>query len=113
MGLRVEVDEADAFALLQSLGYEAWPDVLIADVALPDEDGYSLMRRVRALEQQNQASLAARMPAIALGAEDTTRAVMSGFQTQLSKPVRDEELIFAVAHLARPAHNHSPNLQED
>ena len=114
-GAQVQVlgSAADAFTLLQSLGYEAWPDVLIADVALPDEDGYSLMRRVRALEQQNQASLAARMPAIALGAEDTTCAVMSGFQTQLSKPVRDEELIFAVAHLARPAHNHSPNLQED
>jgi ATP-binding cassette subfamily B protein len=115
-GARVAVQgsAADAFAALQSLSYDVWPDVLIADVALPDEDGYSLMRRVRALEQQRQAALAARMPAIALGSDsDTTRAVMSGFQIQLTKPVRDKDLISAVAHLARPAHVYSVNMRKD
>jgi ATP-binding cassette, subfamily B, bacterial len=111
--VQVQGSAAAAFAMLQLLDYEAWPDVLIADVALPDEDGYSLMRRVRALEQKHHTSLAARMPAIALGSEDAMRAVMSGFQIQLSKPVRDEELISAVALLARPAPVYSANLQED
>ncbi|HJQ64252.1 MAG TPA: ATP-binding cassette domain-containing protein [Burkholderiales bacterium] len=92
---------ADALRALESLNYPEWPDVLISDIALPDEDGYSVIRQVRALEEMRHTELAARIPAIALGAdEDTTRALLAGFQMQLGKPVKPGELLSAVRHLA-------------
>ncbi|MFL6214225.1 MAG: ATP-binding protein [Blastocatellia bacterium] len=79
----------------------AWrPDVLISDIAMPEEDGYSLIRKVRALpvEQGGQT------PALALTAyargEDRARALDAGFQIYLAKPVEAADLLAAVASLA-------------
>jgi signal transduction histidine kinase/CheY-like chemotaxis protein len=79
----------------------AWrPDVLVSDIAMPVEDGYSLIRKVRALpvEQGGQT------PALALTAyargEDRARALAAGFQMYLAKPVETAELLNAVARLA-------------
>jgi signal transduction histidine kinase/ActR/RegA family two-component response regulator len=73
-------------------------DVIVSDIAMPDEDGYWLMHRVRALPGQ-----AARTPAIALTAlartEDRTRAIESGFQLHLAKPVPLGELQASLAAL--------------
>jgi ATP-binding cassette subfamily B protein len=91
---------ADAVHALESSNYAEWPDVLISDIALPDEDGYSLIRQVRAIEERRGTELARRVPAIALASgEDRTRALLAGFQLQLGKPVRPEELATAVSHL--------------
>ena len=49
---------ADALRALESLNYPEWPDVLISDIALPDEDGYSVIRQVRALEEMRHTELA-------------------------------------------------------
>jgi CheY-like chemotaxis protein len=77
----------------------AMPDVLISDIALPGEDGYALIRRVRALEGSAGVSL----PAIALtacaGPEDRRRAKHEGFQVHLAKPVEPDELLELVATL--------------
>ncbi|MGH7321164.1 MAG: hybrid sensor histidine kinase/response regulator, partial [Candidatus Rokuibacteriota bacterium] len=75
------------------------PQVLVADLGMPDVDGFELLRRVRALGQAR----GGRMPAMALTAlarsEDRTRALRAGFQVHVSKPVEPSELIAAVASL--------------
>ena len=64
------------------------PDVLLCDVAMPDEDGYSLIRRVRALEPAE----GGRTPAIAVTAlatrADRKRALEAGFQLHVAKPTK-------------------------
>ena len=73
-------------------------DVLLADVAMPGEDGYSLMRRVRATP-----SRAATVPAAALTAyareQDRQVALQAGFQMHLTKPIDAHSLVAAVASL--------------
>ena len=92
---------ADALRALESFNEPEWPDLLISDIALPDEDGYSVIRQVRALEETRQTGLSARTPAIALGTEeDSTRALLAGYQMQLSKPVNPQALLKAVRLLA-------------
>jgi PAS domain S-box-containing protein len=76
------------------------PDVLVSDIGMPGEDGYSLIRRVRALGPERGGGV----PAVALTAyaraEDRVRAVRAGFQTHVVKPVEPAELITMVASLA-------------
>jgi len=78
------------------------PDLLIADIGMPDEDGYSLMRSVRALESDRTG----RVPAIALTAharaEDIDRAFASGFQVHVAKPVNASDLLSMIATLVHP-----------
>ena len=78
------------------------PDVLVCDVGMPGEDGYSLIRRLRTLEAEQQESA---LPALALSAyarsEDRTKAIRSGFQNHLAKPVDPAELMAVVSSLAR------------
>jgi len=77
------------------------PDVLVSDIGMPDEDGYSLIRRVRALDQARDRVV----PALALTAyaksEDRIRLLESGFQMHVPKPVHPADLIAAVANLAK------------
>ncbi|HET9532120.1 MAG TPA: ATP-binding protein [Blastocatellia bacterium] len=76
------------------------PDLLLSDIEMPGEDGYSLIRKVRLLGGDVSA-----VPAVALTAhtrvEDRTRALSSGFQSHLAKPVNPGELIAVIARLAR------------
>lgn len=76
------------------------PDVLISDIGMPNEDGYTLLAKVRELE----AKRGGQIPALALTAyarqEDCSEALLSGFQKHLSKPFDTNELILAVAKLA-------------
>ncbi len=121
-GLRVLVvdDERDArdllTAVLQQHGAEATaaasarealeaiaqapPDVLVADIAMPDEDGYLLLEQVRALPPER----GGRIPAIAVTAyaraEDTRRALAAGFQVHLAKPLDPAVLALTVAQVA-------------
>jgi PAS domain S-box-containing protein len=79
---------------------EVWrPDVLIADIQMPDIDGYRLIGMVRALEGESRD-----VPAIALtayvGREGGWRSIRAGFQRHLSKPVNPKELADVVAALA-------------
>jgi PAS domain S-box-containing protein len=79
------------------------PHVLISDIGMPDEDGYSLIRRVRALSAEEGSQVGA----IALTAfarpEDRMGSMRAGFQMHLAKPVEAAELIAMVARLGRSA----------
>jgi CheY-like chemotaxis protein len=79
---------------------EALPDVLVSDIGMPGEDGYELIRRVRALP----AEAGGRLPALAVSAyateEHRKRVIKNGFQRHLEKPVAAAELISEVAILA-------------
>jgi PAS domain S-box-containing protein len=76
------------------------PDVLVSDIGMPGEDGYSLIQRIRALPRER----GGQTPALALTAfarsEDSRRAVDAGYQMHLAKPARASDVIGAVAALA-------------
>jgi CheY-like chemotaxis protein len=77
------------------------PDVLVSDIAMPDEDGYGLIRRIRSLEDQSSSVI----PAVAITAyakeEDRHKALSSGYQIYLAKPIELTELVSVVARAAR------------
>jgi CheY-like chemotaxis protein len=77
------------------------PDVLVSDIEMPGEDGYSLIRKVRA----NESSSGTRMPAVALTAharvDDRMRALSAGYDAHVAKPVEPAELVMVIASLAR------------
>jgi len=121
-GLRVLVvdDEADARQVISNLiartgaevrtcesarkaleVLEDWhPDVLMSDIAMPEEDGFSLIKKVRALPAEK----GGRIPAAAVTAyareEDRMRALAAGYQMHIAKPVSSVQLISMIAHLA-------------
>ncbi len=73
------------------------PDVVVSDIAMPGEDGYQLIRKIRAMDFDHRKPL----PAVAITAyakdEDRQKALSSGFQGFLAKPVELSEFITAVA----------------
>jgi len=92
-------DCASAAEALQVL--DEWrPDVVVFDIGMPDEDGYELMRKVRALSPERGGLV----PAVALTAyaraEDARRALEAGYQAHVPKPVDPDELATLVASLA-------------
>jgi CheY-like chemotaxis protein/anti-sigma regulatory factor (Ser/Thr protein kinase) len=99
MGAHVERarSAAEALAKLQ----DSPPHVLISDIGMPIEDGYSFLRRLRALPPERGGDT----PAIALTAyarpEDIRKAEEAGFQLHVVKPVRLEHLIEAVKSCVR------------
>jgi CheY-like chemotaxis protein len=92
------VDSArEAFAALEHFK----PHLLISDIGMPEEDGYSLMRRIRNLPSEAGGTI----PAIALTAyareEDRRKALETGFQKHLAKPVKPEDLVAVVCEFAK------------
>ncbi|MFH7026504.1 MAG: PAS domain S-box protein [Heteroscytonema crispum UTEX LB 1556] len=79
---------------------ELQPNVLVSDIGMPEEDGYTLIRKIRALDI-NQGG---QIPAVALTAyaadEDRAKALLAGFQLHVSKPVNPIELATLVANLS-------------
>ncbi|HEX8409111.1 MAG TPA: ATP-binding protein [Thermoanaerobaculia bacterium] len=78
---------------------EAQPDVVVCDLAMPEQDGFAFVRAVRALPAESNA-----VPIVALTAfgrpEDRTHALASGFNAYLKKPVDPEELATTVRRLS-------------
>ncbi|WP_437610875.1 ATP-binding protein [Sorangium sp. So ce834] len=76
------------------------PDVILSDLGMPGEDGYSLIRRLRAQSPEH----GGRIPAAALtayaSAQDRTRALLAGFQSHVPKPIEASELAAVIANLA-------------
>lgn len=75
------------------------PHILVSDIAMPEEDGLSLMRRIRALPRER----GGRIPAIALTAhsmvQDRLQSLRAGFQSHVPKPVVPEELVEVVTSI--------------
>jgi ATP-binding cassette subfamily B protein len=102
-GARVQLASsgADAMEWLIRTKTSEWPQLLLCDIVLADEEGYEVLRRIRELEHSIMAS--ATMPAIALTGyaetEDRVRAQQAGFQAHLTKPVLPEKLIAEIGSL--------------
>ena len=77
-------------------------DVLICDIGMPDVDGYSLMRRIRALDDGQKSEVAAVALTAYARLEDRTEAMSAGFQNHLPKPVEPAEFLAVVHSLANP-----------
>jgi CheY-like chemotaxis protein len=82
--------------------YESFnPAVVISDIGMPRQDGYYLIREIRARDGKS----GRRVPAVALTAfartEDRNKALAEGFQEHLSKPIEPMELVNTVARIAR------------
>ncbi|MGA9379579.1 MAG: response regulator, partial [Phormidium sp.] len=79
------------------------PDVLVSDLGMPGEDGYTLIRKIRELEASGGVTICA--VAIALSAfardEDRRQAIQAGFQMHVPKPVEPENLAKVVATLVK------------
>ena len=77
------------------------PHVLLCDIGMPEQDGYSLIRQIRELPAEQGGTIpAAALTAYARG-EDRRKALRSGFQMHLAKPVQLHDLTTVVASLAR------------
>ena len=97
LGVRVQAFASGEEALrwLEAQPTAQWPQLLMCDVALGEEDGNEVLRRVRRLEAQRQLTLDQRMPAVALGdGHEQLLSQLAGFQAVLVKPV-DEMLLSA------------------
>ena len=90
---------ASAREALGALAHQR-PDILVSDIGMPEEDGYSLIEKVRVLDARH----GGRIPAVALTAyaapEDRRRALDAGYELHMPKPVTPEELVTAVANLS-------------
>ncbi len=99
MGARVRMAGSSAEAMTAVLEHR--PKVLLCDIAMPGEDGYTFIRRVRALEGDGRGE----MPALALTAlaadGDAQRSLAAGFQMHLTKPIDMARLSEAVLALAQ------------
>ena len=92
---------AEAYALITETPPQTLPDVIVTDIGMPGEDGYSMMRRVREWERERGAYI----PAVALTAygrsDDRMRAFRAGFQMHVAKPVEPAELAAVITSLIR------------
>jgi PAS domain S-box-containing protein len=90
-------------AINQDSGHE--PEVIVCDIAMPGEDGYATLRRIRKWEATRPPGGRARRPAVALSAftqrEDRLKALAEGFQMHLTKPVAPVELATVISSVAR------------
>ena len=76
------------------------PDILISDLGMPDEDGYSLISKIRALPSERGGQIPAAALTAYARAEDRMRVLRSGFQFHLPKPVDSAELVTVIASLS-------------
>jgi len=94
--VKTTASAVEALTMLESFQ----PDVLVSDLAMVELDGYDLMQRIRALP----AAAGGQISAIALTAyaqvEDQQRAIASGYQTHLAKPIDIKQLVGTIANLA-------------
>jgi signal transduction histidine kinase/ActR/RegA family two-component response regulator len=75
------------------------PDVLLSDIEMPDEDGYSLIRRVRSLPGERGGLVPAAALTAYASAQDRAKALAAGFDVHVPKPIQPAELVAVVASL--------------
>jgi signal transduction histidine kinase/CheY-like chemotaxis protein len=94
-GSDVRCSDSAANAMLE---FSDWtPDLLVSDIGMPNEDGYSFIRKVRNLDS----NYARQIPAVALTAyatdEDRLQALSAGFQMHVPKPIEPESFVASIA----------------
>jgi PAS domain S-box-containing protein len=75
------------------------PDVLVSDIGMPQEDGYSLIRKVRSLPPEQGGNIPSAALTAYTGVEDRIKAIQAGFHLHLPKPIEPTELAIVVAGL--------------
>ncbi|MBH8562074.1 PAS domain S-box protein [Nostoc sp. CENA67] len=75
------------------------PDILVCDIAMPEMDGYTLIRQIRTWPKEQGGQIKAIALTAHAGESDQKQALAAGFQKHLSKPIDPEELIEAIASL--------------
>jgi signal transduction histidine kinase/CheY-like chemotaxis protein len=104
-GARVKAvsSSAEAIASLLDTPRALMPHVIVSDLGMPAQDGYQLIRQIRAIDSE-----LGRIPAVAVTgyatADDVQRALTAGFQLHISKPMDPAAFVAAVADLARVDH---------
>ncbi len=98
---QAEVRAAESAIAALEIMDEWRPDVLVADIGMPQVDGYELISQVRARSQRNGGDV----PAVALTAyartRDRLRVLSSGYQMHVPKPIQPDELIMVIASLVK------------
>ncbi|BAY12548.1 hybrid sensor histidine kinase/response regulator [Calothrix sp. NIES-2098] len=89
---------SSAKEVLQRLNQKV-PDILLADIGMPQMDGYTLLREIRALPTQQGGEIKAIALTAYAGEINRQQALQAGFQNYLSKPVDPEELVEAIAQV--------------
>lgn len=84
--------------------FESWqPDILLSDISMPGEDGYSLINKIRTSGAAEKANI----PAVALTAlarpEDSEKALSAGYQMHVAKPIDTEKLVDVISNLLKHA----------
>lgn len=90
----------DATAAVDALNHATW-DVLLSDLGMPGEDGYSLIKKVRKRGPLQGGDIRAIAITAYARSEDRTNALRSGFDAHVAKPIDPVELVEVVAALAR------------
>jgi PAS domain S-box-containing protein len=89
------------------------PEVIVSDIGMPEEDGYALIRKVRALPVDKGGSVPAAALTAYARAEDRRKALVAGFMMHIPKPVEPAELVTVVASLARLGRAAKPEKSEN
>jgi PAS domain S-box-containing protein len=98
-GFEIRTAGSAAEALEMLRGWK--PDAIVSDISMPDVDGYEFVRTLRALPPEQGGSV----PALALTAyarlEDAARALASGYQGHVAKPINPDELVTAISNVLK------------
>lgn len=100
--VRAASSAGEAFEMIQ----RETPDVLVADIEMPGEDGYSLVRRVRRLPPDQGGQMVVIALTAHASANDIPKLVSAGFQRYVPKPLQPRELISAIVALTKAEHSH-------
>ena len=105
VGAQVRVAESAAEAFLAMDDFQ--PELLVCDIAMPEEDGYQLIQRIR----QRPGDRGGAVPALALSAlaseQDRAFALSAGFQLHMGKPIDIDRLTSALSRLLEQARSDS------
>jgi len=95
-----EVRTADSATEGLSVLGEWRPDVILSDIAMPSEDGYAFIRKVRKMSEEKGGKIPAAALTAYVGSKERLKSLDAGYQAYITKPVEWSELIMIVASLA-------------
>ena len=93
------ITEADSAREALRIVSQDWPDLVLADIAMPGQDGYALMRSMRELSDTNAHCIRAIAVSAYARLEDKQLAERAGFNEHLAKPIHREELFETIERL--------------
>ena len=113
-GARVSAvrSSSEAIAAILAAVPAQLPQVLISDIGMPREDGYDLIRQIRALPRERGGNTPAMAVTGYATPADIERVLVAGYQLHLSKPMDPAALVVAVADLVRAAMSQAPDMAE-